>query len=54
MWDRDIQCKASTATICNKIFSGYQPLHVVEWQGNQSFKDHLCPRHQNDDAIPRE
>jgi hypothetical protein len=29
----------------NKIFSGYQPRQVAEWQKNQ-FEDHLCPRPQ--------
>jgi hypothetical protein len=26
----------------NKVFSGYQMRHVVEWPVNQSFNDHLC------------
>jgi hypothetical protein len=32
--------------VCNKIFLGYQPCQVVEWQKNQRFEDHLCPRPQ--------
>jgi len=33
----------------NQIFSGYQPHQVAEWQANQRFEDHVCPRQFHDD-----
>jgi hypothetical protein len=42
----DVWSGAFTATMYNKIFSGYQPLQMVKRRKNQRFEDHIRPRPQ--------
>jgi len=41
-----------TKFIFNKIFSGQRLRLVVEWRGNQCFKDYLCACYQGPDSVP--
>jgi hypothetical protein len=47
-----ISSETFKATKFDKICSGYQQRHLVEWGLNQAFGDHFCPSNQRNDSVP--